>query len=96
MQVEKSSHKEEHLGSSAFITDIVIGMADGLTVPFALAAGLSGAVHSGKEQCSYYWHLLYYRWFNSAVSIFFYQNSSSGIIYFCITDDSLPLLFRIF
>ena len=37
-------HKEEHLGSSEFITDIVIGMSDGLTVPFALAAGLSGAV----------------------------------------------------
>jgi vacuolar iron transporter family protein len=43
---EKDSHKEEHLGSSAFITDIVIGMSDGLTVPFALAAGLSGAVQS--------------------------------------------------
>jgi len=41
-----SLHKEEHLGSSAFITDIVIGMSDGLTVPFALAAGLSGAVQS--------------------------------------------------
>jgi VIT1/CCC1 family predicted Fe2+/Mn2+ transporter len=40
------SHKEEHLGSSAFITDIVIGMSDGLTVPFALAAGLSGAVQN--------------------------------------------------
>jgi VIT1/CCC1 family predicted Fe2+/Mn2+ transporter len=40
------SHNEEHLGSSAFITDIVIGMSDGLTVPFALAAGLSGAVQS--------------------------------------------------
>ena len=39
-------HKEEHLTSSEFITDIVIGMSDGLTVPFALAAGLSGAVHS--------------------------------------------------
>ncbi len=39
-------HHEEHLTSSAFITDIVIGMADGLTVPFALAAGLSGAVSS--------------------------------------------------
>jgi vacuolar iron transporter family protein len=36
----------EHLGSSAFITDIVIGMSDGLTIPFALAAGLSGAVQS--------------------------------------------------
>lgn len=38
-------HEEEHLKSSEFITDVVIGMADGLTVPFALAAGLSGAVH---------------------------------------------------
>ena len=44
----KELHKEEHLGSSAFITDIVIGMSDGLTVPFALAAGLSGAV---QQQC---------------------------------------------
>jgi vacuolar iron transporter family protein len=35
---------ENHLRSSAFLTDIVIGMSDGLTVPFALAAGLSGAV----------------------------------------------------
>jgi vacuolar iron transporter family protein len=39
-------HKETHLKSSDFITDIVIGMSDGLTVPFALAAGLSGAVSS--------------------------------------------------
>jgi VIT1/CCC1 family predicted Fe2+/Mn2+ transporter len=37
-------HTEEHLTSSALISDIVIGMSDGLTVPFALAAGLSGAV----------------------------------------------------
>jgi VIT1/CCC1 family predicted Fe2+/Mn2+ transporter len=37
-------HKEEHLKSSDTIRDIVIGMSDGLTVPFALAAGLSGAV----------------------------------------------------
>jgi len=46
MKVEKGLHKEEHLRSSEFITDIVIGMSDGLTVPFALAAGLSGAVNS--------------------------------------------------
>jgi VIT1/CCC1 family predicted Fe2+/Mn2+ transporter len=39
-------HSEHHLKSSATITDIVIGMSDGLTVPFALAAGLSGAVQS--------------------------------------------------
>lgn len=38
-------YKEQHLKSSDFITDMVIGMSDGLTVPFALAAGLSGAVH---------------------------------------------------
>lgn len=37
-------HKETHLGSSDFITDVVIGMSDGLTVPFALAAGISSAV----------------------------------------------------
>jgi VIT1/CCC1 family predicted Fe2+/Mn2+ transporter len=36
--------QEQHLKSSEFITDMVIGMSDGLTVPFALAAGLSGAV----------------------------------------------------
>lgn len=37
-------HHEHHLKSSDTIRDIVIGMSDGLTVPFALAAGLSGAV----------------------------------------------------
>ncbi|MBY0503509.1 MAG: VIT1/CCC1 transporter family protein [Bryobacteraceae bacterium] len=37
-------HIEAHFTSSAVVRDIVIGMADGLTVPFALAAGLSGAV----------------------------------------------------
>src|ERR1051326_2528360 len=37
-------HHEEHLQSSDLLRDIVIGMSDGLTVPFALAAGLSGAV----------------------------------------------------
>jgi vacuolar iron transporter family protein len=37
-------HTESHLKSSQALTDIVIGMSDGLTVPFALAAGLSGAV----------------------------------------------------
>ena len=38
-----NNHEESHLRSSALLTDIVIGMSDGLTVPFALAAGLSGA-----------------------------------------------------
>lgn len=38
------SHPEHHLHSSAMLQDIVIGLSDGLTVPFALAAGLSGAV----------------------------------------------------
>jgi vacuolar iron transporter family protein len=36
-------HVEKHFQSSEVVRDIVIGMADGLTVPFALAAGLSGA-----------------------------------------------------
>src|SRR5262245_40672948 len=39
-------HKEEHFHSPDVVRDIVIGMADGLTVPFALAAVLSGAVDS--------------------------------------------------
>lgn len=38
------SHEEQHMRGSEILTDIVIGMSDGLTVPFALAAGLSGAV----------------------------------------------------
>jgi len=39
-------HTEQHMQSSKILTDIVIGMSDGLTVPFALAAGLSGAVQT--------------------------------------------------
>jgi VIT1/CCC1 family predicted Fe2+/Mn2+ transporter len=39
-------HHEHHVRSSETIRDIVIGMSDGLTVPFALAAGLSGAISS--------------------------------------------------
>jgi predicted membrane protein (TIGR00267 family) len=46
MQDTHLHHYEEHLKSSDLLTDIVIGMSDGLTVPFALAAGLSGAVDS--------------------------------------------------
>jgi VIT1/CCC1 family predicted Fe2+/Mn2+ transporter len=37
-------HLEEHMKSTDLLSDVVIGMSDGLTVPFALAAGLSGAV----------------------------------------------------
>jgi len=40
----QTPHVEKHFTSSETIRDIVIGMSDGLTVPFALAAGLSGAV----------------------------------------------------
>ncbi|HYB51639.1 MAG TPA: VIT1/CCC1 transporter family protein [Burkholderiaceae bacterium] len=39
-------HREAHFQSSDLVRDVVIGMADGLTVPFALAAGISGAVAS--------------------------------------------------
>lgn len=38
------AHREKHFTSSNFVRDVVIGMSDGLTVPFALAAGLSGAI----------------------------------------------------
>ncbi|ATY84039.1 iron transporter [Kyrpidia spormannii] len=41
---QQTAHVEEHFTAPDVIRDIVIGMADGLTVPFALAAGLSGAV----------------------------------------------------
>jgi len=44
--VPQSPHVERHFQGSASVRDVVIGMADGLTVPFALAAGLSGAVAS--------------------------------------------------
>ena len=40
----QTPHIERHFTSSEVVRDTVIGMADGLTVPFALAAGLSGAI----------------------------------------------------
>ncbi len=42
----QTPHTEKHFRASDTIRDVVIGMSDGLTVPFALAAGLSGAVTS--------------------------------------------------
>src|SRR6201996_5554170 len=47
------SHVEHHMRSSEILTDIVIGMSDGLTVPFALAAGLSAAV--GNNHLNLIW-----------------------------------------
>src|SRR5579859_4215627 len=44
--VAKDPHVEGHFESSETVRDVVIGLSDGLTVPFALAAGLSGAVAS--------------------------------------------------
>ncbi len=44
----QTPHIEKHFTSGEVVRDIVIGMADGLTVPFALAAGLSGAVASSS------------------------------------------------
>ena len=41
-------HIESHFTATETVRDVVIGMSDGLTVPFALAAGLSGAVASTK------------------------------------------------
>src|SRR3569832_1083719 len=44
----QTPHVEIHFTASEVVRDVVIGMADGLTVPFALAAGLSGAVSSAN------------------------------------------------
>jgi len=42
----QSPHIERHFTGGEMVRDVAIGMADGLTVPFALAAGLTGAVDS--------------------------------------------------
>lgn len=42
----QTPHTERHFTASEVVRDIVIGMSDGLTVPFALAAGLTGGLHS--------------------------------------------------
>ncbi|MEJ2208248.1 MAG: VIT1/CCC1 transporter family protein [Anaerolineae bacterium] len=42
-KVEQIAQREEHFMASDVVRDIVIGMSDGLTVPFAIAAGMSGA-----------------------------------------------------
>ena len=47
-QHNSDDHHEQHMQSSDLLRDIVIGMSDGLTVPFALAAGLSGAVDNSS------------------------------------------------
>ena len=41
-------HAERHFTGGEFVRDTVLGMADGLTVPFALAAGLTGAIDSNR------------------------------------------------
>jgi hypothetical protein len=41
-------HVEKHFTATDTVRDVVIGMADGLTVPFALAAGLAAAVSTTK------------------------------------------------
>src|SRR6478672_3094753 len=40
----QTPHLEKHFTATEVVRDVVIGMSDGLTVPFALAAGLTGAV----------------------------------------------------
>ena len=42
----QTRHTEKHFTAGETVRDIVIGMSDGLTVPFALAAGLTGAINS--------------------------------------------------
>ena len=40
----RRAHNEHHFDASDTVRDVIIGMSDGLTVPFALAAGISGAI----------------------------------------------------
>lgn len=44
----QTEHVEKHFTGSEIVRDIVIGMSDGLTVPFALAAGLAGAIQATR------------------------------------------------
>jgi len=44
--VHLQHHREHHFTAGEMVRDIVIGMSDGLTVPFALAAGLTGAINA--------------------------------------------------
>ena len=44
----QTPHIEKHFTAGEAVRDIVIGMSDGLTVPFALAAGLTGAIASSR------------------------------------------------
>src|SRR5450759_880761 len=44
----QTPHLEKHFTAGETVRDIVIGMSDGLTVPFALAAGLTGAIASSR------------------------------------------------
>lgn len=48
MSTPPHHHIEKHFKASATVRNVVIGVADGLTVPFALAAGLTGAVAGSK------------------------------------------------
>src|SRR5437764_11449659 len=44
----QTPHVERHFTASESVRDVVIGMSDGLTVPFALAAGLCGAMAASR------------------------------------------------
>src|SRR5512143_1182005 len=46
MFMPQTPHIEKHFTAGDAVRDVVIGMSDGLTVPFALAAGLTGAIAS--------------------------------------------------
>ena len=46
----QTPHGHKHFTGTATVRDIVIGMSDGLTVPFALAAGLSGGCGCDEDR----------------------------------------------
>src|ERR1700704_5167368 len=49
LHMPQTPHTERHFTASEVVRDIVIGMSDGLTVPFALAAGLTGGLHGASN-----------------------------------------------
>ena len=48
MNTAKINHNEQHFSSTDTVRDTIIGVSDGLTVPFALSVGLTGTILSSN------------------------------------------------
>lgn len=77
-------HIEQHFTATETVRDIIVGMSGGLTVPFALAAGLTGALStssiikaSANQRVDNRW--IVYRWgHNSSFTLFCYPPRADG------------------